>query len=284
MDGLVGRVRRHPVSAFFVLAFAINTVACGVGWLLATAIPGLSTVPPWIVGIFSPTLAGLTMAGFLGGRAEVRRLLAAVVRWRIGWRWFLVGTVFTLFPLGLALVMAALGNGVDGPEAGLTLPVLGGALAYTLVVGPVSEEPGWRGFALPRLETGHTALGASLILGTAWALWHLPFYALPNQVMIPFPIFVPQCIALAIVFTAIFNNTRGSVFATINAHFWFNFSGAWVAGHLGLLPPMVLYVGGGIGALAIVVVVLAVEGPRRLSRRPLAELPFAAPGVAGAAA
>jgi uncharacterized protein len=143
-----------------------------------------------------------------------------------------------------------------------------------LIVGPVSEEPGWRGFALPRLVSGHTALGASLILGTAWAFWHLPFYALPDQVMIPFPIFVPICIALAIVLTAIYNNTGGSVFATINAHFWFNFSGAFVAGHLGLLPPMILNVAGGIGALAIVAVLLLIEGPRRLSRRPPTELPF----------
>jgi CAAX protease family protein len=268
--------RRHPVAAFFALAYLINIAACTAGWL-GHALAGLSAVPPWVVGIFSPTIAGVIMAAFLGGRPEVRRLLAAVTRWRIGWRWFLVGMSFTLLPLAMALGLVVLGNPVDGPQAGLTLPVLAGALLYTFIVGPVSEEPGWRGFALPQLESGHSALGASLILGTAWAFWHLPFYALPDQVMIPFPIFVPICIALAVVFTAIYNNTRGSVLATINAHFWFNFSGAWVAGHLGLLSPMVLNIAGGIGALAIVAVLIAVEGPGRLSRRPANELPFPLP-------
>jgi membrane protease YdiL (CAAX protease family) len=270
------RLRRHPVAAFFVLAYAINIAACGIGWLVHAAVPGTSVVPAWIVGVFSPTVAGLTMAWVVGRGPGVRRLLAALTRWRFPVRWFLLGMSFTLLPLAIAVGYTALGNPVEGLEPGLTLPVALGALAYTLVVGPISEEPGWRGFALPRLEERHSALGASLILGTAWAFWHVPFYFLPNQVMIPFPIFVPQCIALAIIFTAIYNNTGGSVLATINAHFWFNFSGAWVAGHLGLMPPMLLYVMGGLGALVLVVIVVAVEGPARLSRRPVSELPFPA--------
>jgi membrane protease YdiL (CAAX protease family) len=38
------------------------------------------------------------------------------------------------------------------------------------------EEIGWRGYAMPRLQTGRSALGASLILGPVWGSWHLPLY------------------------------------------------------------------------------------------------------------
>jgi hypothetical protein len=102
MHRISGLARRHPVSAFFVLAYAVNVIACGLGWL-GHAVAGFSAVPPWVVGIFSPTIAGVTMAAFLGDRAEVGRILSAMARWRIGARWFLVGMAFTLLPLGLAL-------------------------------------------------------------------------------------------------------------------------------------------------------------------------------------
>ena len=274
MGTVAGWVRRSPVISFFVLTYAVNITACAAAVLMHRAAPAVPTWPLWAAGIFSPTIGGVVVAWAIGGSPEVRRLLSGLRRWRIGLRWFLAGAIFALGPLALALVNLALGNEVPGPEPGLTATGLAVALAYTLVAGPLSEEPGWRGFALPRLEQRFSALNASLILGTVSAFWHVPFYFLPNQVMIPFPIFVPQCIALSILFTAIYNNTRGSVFATVNAHFWFNFSGAWLAGHLGILPPMLLYVGGSILAVVLVVIVLLAQGPRTLSRRPAAELPF----------
>lgn len=268
------RIRRHPVLAFFALTYAVNIAACAAAVAIHGAAPDAPTWPLWALGIFSPTIGALIMAASIGGRTEVGQLAARMRLWRIGWGWFLAGMIFTLVPLALAGVNVALGGHPAGPEAGFTLGAALFALGYTLVAGPLSEEPGWRGYALPRLEERHSALGASLILGTVWAFWHVPFYFLPNNVMIPFPIFVPQCIALSILFTAIFNSTRGSVVATINAHFWFNFSGAWLAGHLGILPPMLLYVGGSLMAVVLVVIVVAVQGPRTLSRRPASELPF----------
>jgi membrane protease YdiL (CAAX protease family) len=275
MRAIGDRVRRHPLLAFFALAYGVNAAACGLGLAVHGASSSVPLGPFWLVGIFSPTIAGLVTARVVGGTPAVRAIVDALLRWRIGWRWFLVGAVFVLAPLVLAIASLLLGNAAPGPAPGLTLPGHAIALVYTAVAGPLSEEPGWRGFALPRLQARHDALTASIVLGLAWAFWHVPFYLLPGQVMIPFPIFVPQCVALAIVFTAIFNNTGGSVFATVLAHFWFNVSGAWLAGHLGIMPPMLLYVGGSLMVLALVVVVVAAEGPRRLSRRPAAEIPTA---------
>jgi hypothetical protein len=266
--------RRHPVTAFFALTYAINVAACVASLAFDRAVSGVGVWPFWIVGIFSPTIGAVLTSVVIGGTDEVRRYVRRLRGGRLNARWVLVGMVLVLGPLALATVAAALGADVTGPEAGLTATSVIVALGYTLVAGPLSEEPGWRGFALPRLEVRHSALMASVMLGTVWAFWHVPFYFLPNQTMIPFPIFVPECIALSILFTAIYNNTAGSVVATILAHFWFNFAGAFLAGHFGILPPMLLYVGGSIMAVVLVVGVVVVEGPRTLSQRPDDQLPF----------
>jgi uncharacterized protein len=88
--------------------------------------------------------------------------------------------------------------------------------------GPLGEEPGWRGFALPRLQRLDSPLVGSLILGPSWAFWHLPLFWIPawnfpstirNIVM-----FVIAATAFTIVMTWIFNNTKGSLFIAVLVH------------------------------------------------------------------
>ena len=267
---LRGAVRRHALGAFFGLAYAI----CAAAFFAYAAFPALPLVPLWLVGIFSPTISALTIAGLSGGRREITAVLAGFTRWRIGWRWYLAVSLMVLGPLAIVGVYIGLGNPPSGAAADLTpLGVLGG-LAYTLIAGPLAEEAGWRGFALPRLQERHTALGASVMLGLLWAGWHVPQYFVPGTTMIPFPIFVPICVALAVLFTWFYNNTGGSLVATVLAHFLFNFDGAWLAGRLGLAPAMLVNVAGGVAIGVMVVVVVLVAGAQTLSRKPSEQLPF----------
>lgn len=165
--------------------------------------------------------------------------------------------------------------GVSRLKPGGTLWTYPGLLLITLLAGPLAEETGWRGFALPRMQARMGALNANLLLGVLWAFWHGPMYLIGGG-SIPFLIFVPLSVALAILFAWVFNNTRGSLVATTLMHFSFNFAGGHLAGHLGLVPPMVLNIAGGVGLLLIAVVVVIVVGPKYLSRRPVSELPFEA--------
>src|SRR5215218_971300 len=141
-----------------------------------------------------------------------------MVRWRVGLRWY---AVVLLLPVALILVAVYMNVllGASAPSAAelgqwprlfLLFPLL------LILDGPLGEEPGWRGFALPRLQVGYSALFASLILGAIWAFWHLPKLMMDSSFRpVPFVLFA---IAGAILFTWVYNSTNGSVLLTILFH------------------------------------------------------------------
>jgi membrane protease YdiL (CAAX protease family) len=279
MAALRASMRRHPLIWFFALAFGINVAATST----TLVEPIRSWSPAWLIAIASPSIAAYLISAGIGGREEVRRLAAGYSRWRIGWRWYLAATSLALIPLAIAVVYIAFGNPPRGLEPGMALGTYLLIAMGGWVTGPLAEESGWRGFALPRMQARWSALNASLLLGLLWALWHIPQYltgGVQSGGMMPFPIFVPVTIVLSVLFAWVFNNTRGSLVATTVMHFSYNFSGGHIGGLLGLVPATVLYIAGG-GLVVLAVVVVARFGPRHLSRRPVAEIPIAPPSATG---
>src|SRR5918912_2060728 len=225
---------RHPLISFFVMAFAFSWIVWspwvlsedGVGLLpykLSDVAAGLLNAAAILLG---PTLSGFIMTGVTEGRAGIRRLLRRIVLWRVGFRWYLFALI------GIPVVMA-LGTIIlpGGPAPLLTLgpgyvlSYLGSFVLVTILGGPLFEEPGWRGFALPRLQPLHGPLVGTLILGLLWALWHLPEFLVPSWAessggssFLAIVKFVLIAITFAIVTTWVFNNTKGSVFMAILVH------------------------------------------------------------------
>jgi membrane protease YdiL (CAAX protease family) len=272
MATITASMRRYPLVWFFVLAFAINAAATATTYI----VPLEFMSPQWLISIFSPTIAAYLVAAGMGGWPEVKKLLAGYTRWRIGWQWYLAAMSMALIPLGVALVYIALGHPPRGLREGLTWGGYVVILMQGWLTGPLAEESGWRGFALPRMQGRMSALNASLVLGVLWALWHVPQYltgGVERGGMMPFPIFLPVTIVLTVLFTWVFNNTRGSLVATTVMHFSYNFAGGHIAGLLGLVPGMVLY-GASSGLVILAILAVIVAGPKHLSRRPVSELPI----------
>jgi uncharacterized protein len=130
--------------------------------------------------------------------------------------------------------------------------------------GPLGEEPGWRGFALPRLQRRYGPLVGSLILGPIWAFWHLPLFWAPAWNLPPtilnIVMFVIAATAFTIVMTWVFNNTKGSLLIAVLVHTSFDMVLAILNG---LFPvPIVNDYGSnvpvliGLGVLALVLVAL----------------------------
>ncbi|HUX88637.1 MAG TPA: CPBP family intramembrane glutamic endopeptidase [Chloroflexota bacterium] len=174
------------------------------------------------------------MTAVIDGRTGLRHLLHQMVLWRVGLRWYLVAL------LGIPLVILLATLILPGAVASFrpTSPVRW-LVTYVVVFvltgfagGTFFEEPGWRGFALPRLQAQLGPLGGTVLLGCLWGLWHLPQYLVPawsdqNGGLQPTSVgvFLLMVLALAPIMTWIFNHTHGSILLAILAHASVNASG-----------------------------------------------------------
>lgn len=269
-------IKKHQLITFFVLAYAIMF---GIMFGYIFLQPGKPLQPwslVWALGIFSPTISGLVVSGIIGGWSEVKRLLAGLTRWKVGLRWYFWALFLLLGPLVIALVYIALGHPAAGLKPGVTNSSLLGIIVFQLFSGPVGEELGWRGFALPRLQAKYSALVSSLILGVIWTFWHLPFFYLTGatQVGIPMPIYLFLVLTITFYLTWLYNNTRGSLIITILAHFTYNLSSTLIAGAVSLMPAMLFYMTAGPLLFLVVVGIVVYSKPKYFSKKPVSELPF----------
>jgi len=224
--GPLGVIRAHPMVSFLFLIFAL-TWMLQIPWIASTEgwLPFEFPFPLLFVMGWMPGLAALIVTGATTGRAGVRSLLGRIFIWRVGFKWY-------LFPIfgSAALWMAALALDPLLGGAGLQLPafsvelLLGATISVVLIFLINSEEIAWRGFAMPRLQARHSALAASLFLGVFEGLFHLPYFfrASSDQAAAGLPVFMIGTLAGAVIFTWLFNNTRGSVLLVMLFHTFMN--------------------------------------------------------------
>lgn len=262
-------IQRFPLWSFFILTYALN-ITITITQLYILKMPQTRLVA--FLQVLTPTISAVFLTALLGGKKEVYDLFSGFLRWKVSWRWYLAAFMMIGFPLIIAGLYILLGNPARGLKPDATPWSLAGLLGFTLINGPLSEEAGWRGFALPRLQEKFSALKSSLILGLLWAGWHIPFYFEPDYAEkgMPLPIFMVVVTALAILFTWIYNNSGGSLLLTMLAHFFFNCSSVFLVQQFGLMPPMLLYIGGGGLILVLIIWIIVCFGPQHFSRRNIA--------------
>lgn len=256
--GLTRRVTAHPLAAFFVITFTITWV-----WeLLVFGLLDLEFVPWSIPGTFGPAVAAVVVTGMLDGKSGVRAFLRRLVLWRVSPRWYL----FALVVLPAVVVAAYVflpdpKQNVDEPAIVVALTYLSALLILTLMGGG-QEEPGWRGFALPRMQARSGPLKASLVLGVIWGVWHLPLFAfVPDydnadpgfvNVALMFLAFTAGLtIGFSVILTWLVNHARGSLLLAMLAHGSVN--AAFSFAPTTALPTAIGFMA--VGALALVVVV-----------------------------
>ena len=221
---MISAARRYPVLAGFVAMFLFTwpvelwAAAASHGWVVAPP-----PILPLLVG-YGFVAAALLMTGIVDGRGGVRALLRRFLVWRVGVHWYLIvllgpAAVF-LAALALHLVLGGeLGQPLIGRIVGPAMS-LAVALPLFFVFDLVTngEEIGWRGYALPRLQTCHGALVASLVIGAVWAFWHLPKLLTEGGPGYPIWLFVLETTATAVLYTWVFNGTAGSLLTVALLH------------------------------------------------------------------
>lgn len=263
--------QRHPLITFFGITFAITW---GLGALMILFSSGFVTIfgeldmkKPfykvyWHLAVYGPAISAFIVIALTHGGAGVKAYLRRFLNWRVGFRWYLFVLVGVPAVHILGRILFAIIGGTPPPYPFepwyMVIPVA--LLALIDDPGPM-EELGWRGFALPHLQKRFNALGASVILGIIWGIWHLPaFYiSATPQSSFSFPLSLMGSISYAIIMTALYNETGGSIPLAFLFHWQINnafgFSiypeGEWIS--------PVLFA-------TFAVIVIIIFGPRNLGR------------------
>jgi uncharacterized protein len=232
MKSLQEGMRQHPLVSFFVMAYAISWILSIPAILMQWGILSNNSLFTifFTIKSFGPFLAAYVMIRLLEGQAGVRRWRQSIRQVRAGWRWFvfiLLG-IPALMLLGIVVLPGALASFQGFPPHFLVTYLVSFVLIF-FGGGPLGEEPGWRGFALPRLQPRYGALRGTLLLGVLWTFWHLPDFLTSAQrggpgtnmaglLTINFPIFFLMVMSLAVIFTWVFNHNHASLFIVILLH------------------------------------------------------------------
>lgn len=197
-------VKRHPLVAFFVLAYAL-------AW---GGIPWNSFFAPGVL------IAALIVVWFTEGVSGLRSLGARVVHWRVGPVWYVVALAVPLL-VHLATIRINMALGAPSPGTDQFVPWHGLALVIGLRMidpfnGPLSEEPSVRGYAQVQLQKQRTRLGATAVLAVLMAGWHAPLFFMPSFGLKPFEALTT--VAVTFWYAWLFNRADGSVLVTLLAH------------------------------------------------------------------
>jgi membrane protease YdiL (CAAX protease family) len=222
---------RHPLLAYFLIAF-LGTWLMVLPLVLSQEGSGLFPIKlPEVVSLLifigsaytGPALAALIVTAIESGRPGVRQLLRRVVQWRVGIQWYFVAlfSFLSIWLVAYSLVYrgASLINLIQNWQ--LLFSVFLPNVILGIFIPSLGEEPGWRGFALPRLQTSYGPLLGTAILGLLHSLWHLPAFFTP--LLGPFTpagflAFVLTGIAGTTIYTWVFNHTRASILIAIIIH------------------------------------------------------------------
>jgi membrane protease YdiL (CAAX protease family) len=272
--------RAFPLK-YIVIAFAFTWTFWLLAILEARGLISSLPVPALFLGAFGPMVAAVAITAQEGGRAGLRSLLSRVVRWRVAPIWYgvaLLGPIVLVLG-GMALHVLLGGQPPNLPAMIGALPTVLALSVYMFVQVGIGEEIGWRGYALPKLQSGYSALVSSVVLGGIWVLWHLPLFFNPasSYSSTPFWAFLIFMLPVSILITWVFNSTGGSVLMAMILHAMLNasigplwratpeYSAALSNTDVYLLQAALLWVGA--------IVVVLVYGAANLSRKPRQVLP-----------
>jgi membrane protease YdiL (CAAX protease family) len=262
---------------FFLLAFGLTWISAILLGIFDPDMPTSITDPIILFfilivlpGAFGPSLAAFIMTRLSEGKPGVKALWKRFWNRNLSLKWVMV----TLLSYdALRLVANLVARTIDGqpyPMVDTSTPIWMTIPLFiqAFILSGMGEEFGWRGYALPRFQARWNALTSSIILGLVWASWHIPFFFIPNQTLYQrnFWEWIPLTLLSSIIYTWIFNNTKGSVLAAALIHASLNasiivlptYSSLWY--YYGIL-------------LLLVILILLIFGPKDFVRQKPAGMP-----------
>jgi len=218
-DRFRGFVRRYELVIFFALTYLI-------AW---------STLPLGTFGAYAPIVSAVVVVLIAEGLPGLARIGRRLIQWRVNWIWYAaaIGLPLLVHAVGIGLNMAA---GAPVPSGAQFQPwyavlLLFGLRMVNFTDGPLGEEPAWRGFAQPRLQSKWSPLASAALLGVLITGWHMPLVFMP-QFDLGFPD-IATTVVVTFWYAWLFNRTGGSVLLPLIAHVTegcVNTQALWLAG------------------------------------------------------
>jgi membrane protease YdiL (CAAX protease family) len=207
---------------FLALTFGLSWVPMALFILFADQLTVLfgemsSTNPVFLLAVYAPGISGIFLVWHHYGLKGLGSFFRRLTLWRAPVPWWL----FLLVGIpALVYAAAAIKGTISGPFPFSPWYLVFPALLQSLLLGPMGEEFGWRGLALPLLQRRFSPFWASLLLGVIWAVWHAPAFLMsgtPQSTWSFGPFFI-GLIAVAVIMTPLFNAARGSLLIAILYH------------------------------------------------------------------
>ena len=245
IPAMVNSIKQHPLISYYALACLITWTLQGAaiflgqrinmvfsnelisGYWVGISRNELTTQQLFFMGLFllgaGPLLSAIIVTTMVGGRDWLNAWWGRVVKWRVGLKWYLAALGLPILASVVAILAGMLLMGIRLTEYKPLLPFTllpVHWLSVTIFTG-LWEEPGWRGFCLPRLQANHSAWNATWILGGLIALWYLPLmlYLWRDQplevVLVLMAWFTLGIIGQAITLTWLYNSTRSTFIAIL---------------------------------------------------------------------
>ena len=208
--------------SFLALTFGLSWVPMSLFLMFAHQFTALfgemsATNPVFLLAVYAPGISGIFLVWRHYGLKGVGSFFRRLTLWRAPIQWWL----FLLLGIPVIIYAAAAIKGTIGnPFPFSPWIMVFPALIQSLLLGPMGEEFGWRGLALPLLQRRFAPFWASLILGVVWALWHAPAFVMSGtpQSAWSFGPFFLGLIAITVIMTPLFNASRGSLLIAILYH------------------------------------------------------------------
>ncbi len=246
--------RKHPIATYLILANVITwlcwiptlLIASKQSYLLPTMdgfaafvqsgfsdINHAIVVVVFILAVYGPLIGALIVTRMVSGKVGITELWGRIIKWRIGARWYLSILLIALVLSLIPFLLVTLTRLVKFDSSGLfaLAPFILPLLLWQILTSGFGEEPGWRGFLLPRLQTRFSGEKYIWFLGLSWAIWHYPFtiyHTISSMVDVPGPAmlvgvifalagFTMSIIGATYIYVWLYNNTK-SVFLAILFH------------------------------------------------------------------
>lgn len=230
--GLRGYLESYPLTSFFLMAYVFSWVVL-IPFILSQwgIFPKSKAFDIFFTAnaFVGPMLAAYIMIRTLEGKESWKKVRKSILSIKVGLNWYLFALI--VIPATMFLGMVILNRGIPTFNDLTSKFFITYIISFVVIFflgGPLPEEIGWRGFALPRLQSKFGPLKATLLLSVLWAFWHLPHFLTAAQrggpdsdlstLYIHLPIFILMCFPISIILTWVYNCNRGNLFIVMLVH------------------------------------------------------------------